>query len=147
MQDPCWLALLHFVKDNGACCGSPMPDLPPLPPSPLAAKAMIIGAAAAAPTVVVPVVPGWSAAPTLPLSKAAAVSSWMIQSSELGSRDDSDGEGDASSPRHGGVDSTALLTADMKQYSPCPPPLKQFLTDTKDLPLGPLMMEALTVRI
>ena len=41
MHDPNWLALLHYVRDNNGCAGSPMPDLPPLPlhPHPAAAAA------------------------------------------------------------------------------------------------------------
>ena len=31
MYDPNWLELLHYARDNKACCGSPMPELPPLP--------------------------------------------------------------------------------------------------------------------
>ena len=33
MYDPNWLELLHYARDNKACCGSPMPELPPLPSS------------------------------------------------------------------------------------------------------------------
>ena len=33
MYDPNWLELLHYARDNNACCGSPMPELPPLPSS------------------------------------------------------------------------------------------------------------------
>ena len=39
MHDPHWLALLHYVRDNNGCVGSPMPQLPsqPLHPHPAAA--------------------------------------------------------------------------------------------------------------
>lgn len=30
VHDPNWLALLHYVRDNNGCAGSPMPELPPL---------------------------------------------------------------------------------------------------------------------
>ena len=107
MHDPCWLSLLHFVKDNGACCGSPLPDLPSLPS--LSPSAALGGGASAAAVLEGSSAATATAAPPFHLS---AVSSWMLPSSDIGG--DEDGSGSHTGDDGGDEPSfAALLAADM----------------------------------